>query len=975
MDKYEYKIRSEEIKTLIERKKYAEAMEIADNIDWRKVRNINMLCMVSDLYKMNRKYEESKEILLLAYERHPGGRMILYSLCELSIKLDDVVHAVEYYKEFVQTAPRDNGRYVLQYKLYEAQEVTLEERIAVLEELKRREYREKWAYELAYLYHRIGLSTKCVEECDELILWFGEGKYVTKAMELKMLHAPLSTEQQKKYKKITGKAAPATVAPIIDDDLDIEIKPVNVGEYATINLQKELAESMKEVLGEENPSFQEQSTMEYLAVNESYDMDGTEGYESQGQPEMLEGYTGEYDSGEYQVDEYHAIGYDTERFDTEEFSTAGYDTGSYEAGYETGEGYETVEFDINEPQTEYEYIEGGNTSGADIGIGARKGTDLNIPGEFTQEILMNMMQDTGELPEVAQTEEVLPDSEEVFFEDPDTVELPYIEESPKIVKMRESEKIPKIVQGAISDTRPHLSYYTDPEKVTYNTKKKEKNDKNGSEIKNPEEKTIAKVKMPSAESMAHQKNENFDGLLSQEYDGQISLAVSAKDKIEKQITGQMSFNDILLEWERLKKENEEKRAEAVRQRVMEQTGEIFLQFDESRKKGLLEDLDHLAEKELPEVEELEEIKEQTMTEQFSEETQEAVRRAAEPEETVQTTDVEKEETLKEGDEPDEIAGSEEKKDGENSVKEEGSGETEIAKVEESVDGENSTEEEVAAAAQDAVPGEREKDKKERAVKNNKKEEKQEKASRGMTLEEKKLFGPFIQTKTTKEQILDTLDRISLASCTGNVILTGEAGMGSVKLAKNIVKDVQMTDRNFSGRMAKITGQALNHKDIGKTFEKLNNGALIIEGAGELKEATISSMVNFLEQEKQGIIVILEDTKINMNKLLENYKILYQNFNLRIDIEALDNDSLVLFGKRYALEQEHAIDELGVLALYTRIAEMQTSEHSVTTKEVKEIIDEAIYHAGRKNMSHFMDVLFGKRYDDEDMIVLREKDFV
>ena len=168
---------------------------------------------------------------------------------------------------------------------------------------------------------------------------------------------------------------------------------------------------------------------------------------------------------------------------------------------------------------------------------------------------------------------------------------------------------------------------------------------------------------------------------------------------------------------------------------------------------------------------------------------------------------------------------------------------------------------------------------------------------------------------------------------------------------------------------------MNHKDIGKTFEKLNNGALIIEGAGELKEATISSMVNFLEQEKQGIIVILEDTKINMNKLLENYKILYQNFNLRIDIEALDNDSLVLFGKRYALEQEHAIDELGVLALYTRIAEMQTSEHSVTTKEVKEIIDEAIYHAGRKNMSHFMDVLFGKRYDDEDMIVLREKDFV
>ena len=176
-------------------------------------------------------------------------------------------------------------------------------------------------------------------------------------------------------------------------------------------------------------------------------------------------------------------------------------------------------------------------------------------------------------------------------------------------------------------------------------------------------------------------------------------------------------------------------------------------------------------------------------------------------------------------------------------------------------------------------------------------------------------------------------------------------------------------------MAKITGQALNHKDMEKTFGKLSNGALIVEGAGEMKQAVIESMARLLEQEEQGIIVILEDTKINMNKLLDNHKILHRNFDLRIDIEAMDNDSLVLFGKKYALEQEYAIDELGVLALYTRISDLQTSEHSVTTKEVKEIVDEAIYHAGRKNMSHFMEILLGKRYDEEDMIILREKDFV
>ena len=197
--KYEYKIRAEEIKTLISQKKYVEAAKVADTIDWTRVKSVMMLCTVSDLYKVNRRFDDAKLLLEMANERHRAGRMIIYSLCDLSIKMGEVVQAIEYYKDFVQIAPNDSGRYVLQYKLYEAQDVGLEERIAVLEELKKRDYREKWAYELAYLYHRVGLATKCVEECDELILWFGEGKYVIKAMELKMLHQPLSPAQQQKF--------------------------------------------------------------------------------------------------------------------------------------------------------------------------------------------------------------------------------------------------------------------------------------------------------------------------------------------------------------------------------------------------------------------------------------------------------------------------------------------------------------------------------------------------------------------------------------------------------------------------------------------------------------------------------------------------------------------------------------------------------------------------------------------------------
>ena len=199
MDKVEYKIRADEIKALIGEGRFAEAVKIADTIDWKRVKSVSMLCTISDLYKINRRYTESKDVLLMAYDRHPTSRPIVYSLCELAIKMGEFVQAVEYYKEFVRIAPRDTGRYILQYKLYEAQEVSLEERIAVLEEFKKHDYRERWAYELAYLYHRVGLTTECIEECDEMFLWFGEGRYVMKALELKALHEPLSPEQQDRY--------------------------------------------------------------------------------------------------------------------------------------------------------------------------------------------------------------------------------------------------------------------------------------------------------------------------------------------------------------------------------------------------------------------------------------------------------------------------------------------------------------------------------------------------------------------------------------------------------------------------------------------------------------------------------------------------------------------------------------------------------------------------------------------------------
>lgn len=879
MDKYEYKVRSEEIKDLIGKKKFAEAMKIADTIDWRRVKSVNMLCTISDLYKLNRRYEESREILQMAYEKHPGGRMIVYSLCELSIKLDDVVAAVEYYKEFVQIAPRDNGRYVLQYKLYEAQEVSLEERIAVLEELKHREYREKWAYELAYLYHRIGLSTKCVEECDELILWFGEGKYVTKAMELKMLHAPLSEEQQKKYKKSKGSLPKQEAVSQDEDPFDIEVKPVNVGQYATINLQRELAESMKEVLGEnkEAQDASEQTKRIELpdAVQEPKEV-------AEKKPQLSQS----EEAGDFTKEILSSLLQNTDELYAQQEEIAA----------------PRQQSEVSQVQEEKEKPESHDALSEDL-------SEEEMPvQQSVREVIAK------------DSRKEQPDAEEIFFEDADTQELPLQEEAPKIVKLSNTGEIPKIVQNS----RPVVT-------------------------------------MPSAESMAKEKNENFDKLLSQEYDGQLSLAVPPqKDTVEKQITGQMSIEDILSEWERMKKENEEKRAEAVRQRVREQTGEIFSQFDASTKQGLLAELDALAEDSI----EKEKKNAQTPDKAPKQEQQDEVKseEVKASEEKSAETPVSEEAEIKEDSEAKE--NSEVKNNSEIKDNSEIEDNTQTASKEDA-------EKEIPAKEASEKEAKKEKPKEEEKAP----EEKPQKIQRMMTPEEKKLFGPFIQTRGTRDQILEALDNISLASYTGNLILTGEPGMESIKLAKNIIREIQMTDSNFSGRLAKITGQALNHKDLEKTFEKLSNGALIVEHAGELNDIAIKRMTKLLEQEKQGIIVILEDTKINMNKLLDNHGTLHQNFNLRIDVEALDNDSLVLFARKYALEKEYAIDELGVLALYTRIAELQTSEHSVTTKEIKEIVDEAIYHADRKNIGHFMDVLFGRRYDEEDMIILREKDFV
>ncbi len=928
MDKYEYKVRAEEIKELIAQEEYVQAAEIADTIDWRRVKSVMMLCTISDLYKINRRYEDARDMLLLAYERRPGGRTICYSLCELSIKMEEYVQAVEYYKEFVQVAPKDSGRYILQYKLYEAQDVSLEERIEVLEELKKRDYREKWAYELAYLYHRVGLATRCVEECDEMILWFGEGKYVIKAMELKKLHQPLTPAQQEKYEKrfrVTEEAVQtreevleesvSEVDPLMADtkvygavnpelvqqeenaeeELDIHVKTMDVGEYNTINLQAELAAGLREVLGEEN--IQDPIMRSIVAP-------------------MLES--------------------DTESLD-----------------------YPQIE-EVSED-------------------------DLETPAE-EMEISEVFFGETGELANLQQEEQFVT---EEFLADEDA----------------EAEEEP--IEEITAEDAPAETVSDATAEIVMEQMRLEE---------------LGEVKATQQPVWTAEPPKELANVLSQESDGQLSLVMPEKENIEKQITGQMSIQDILAEWERMKKENEEKRKEEVRQHVLQQTGTMFTEFEAAVRDGLLEQLEsgkldaeeaaeEASEETIEEVTEevVEETTEAVISDETAEETTEAVipDEAAEEtteaaaleeiaedtsetieeivEEAVEDASEETVEELIEDTEPEGIETEDAEYETEDIVWDveeveapaENSAEvTEEATVEEAVVKAEDVPEAVADVVEEAEEEPAQMECEEADVEQERPAVVRDKAKvRMLTREERELYAPFVQSRTAREQLVRAVDNISLASYTGNIIITGEEGMDIMTLAKNMIREVQMEDSNFSGKVAKISGGALNKRDVAAIIKDLKNGALMIQRASEMDAKTAAALNKTLQQENVGIIVVILDTKKAMNQFLAKYEELHSCFTARMDVEALNNDTLVAFGRQYAKEKEYSIDEMGVLALHTRIENMQTSDHIVTVMEVKEIVDEAIRHANKKSVGHFFDILLAKRYDEEDMIILGERDFV
>ena len=1074
MDKYEYKVRAQEIRDLIAANQYEKAAEIADTIDWSRVKKSTFLCTISDLYKINKRYEDAIELLQLAYDRYPGGKDILYSLCELYLSTGDTIRAISTYKEFCQVAGNDIRKYILQYKVYVAQEVSLEERIEVLEELKKRDYREKWAYTLAYLYHRVGLATKCVEECDELISWFGEGKYVDMAMELKMLHQPLDEKQQELYnhridsvvsdsrwegKKNSNAVSGATTvwnpravndnkqiqadggetkvipdvyaqggsAPIsevtpLDEAValslghtqvykgnvpepEINVKTVDVGDYNTINLQQAIAEGVQQVL--EN------------GVTTTLPMMGDEGFFAKKDTKKIIGF-----------DEQTVLQSDTKEIPGSEDDDIpphiDFDPHAWDKAVE--EEISENNFD-EEPAADYtQYL------GAVADRLRGKGEEPKPEDEIKKKVLEPML---------------------VY----DTVAM-----DPGAVESRLDEEEEEVRE----------------------------------------------------EAMTAQPPEQIATVLSQEGDGQIRFVVPEAPSRDKQITGQLNINDVMAEWARMKREHEELNRKQYHEQVKQQTGELFDEFEAAALNGVLETLQKEAEQkdykdeahpgiessdivintfvpdnasmgaevaammdeEASEAEEIAETAEAVETETVAEaagvgalagaaigaelasdavaavadssdvitesdeveeleeirQTEETTEGAdqevyAEPEEVYEDTfEEDPEEVSDETSEEDasEISeGFEETAEGYETSYEEASEVYEgeyyeaesyedapLESFEETYSGEvfeegpeeayyeteQATESE-SEAENEAEPSsdvfdiyptretielpatnrtkefyERKHEEAKKQAEAEAPEDDDDEDVRELTKEENELFGPYIQSKSARKQLVGIIDGTTMASYSGNIILTGGDGNDTSDLATAIMKDIKQTDSNFSGKVARIGGDKLNNKKMATVVKQLASGGLIIEKAGKMSTETANDLYKSLDTENLGIIVTLIDTERSIEKLLGRAPKLKDLFTVKMNLKPLTAEQLADFAVKYAYEKEYSIDEMGMLALHTQITLRQTATHSVNIVEVREIVDNAISNVRKKSARHFFDVLLGKRYDDEDMIILGEKDF-
>ena len=940
MDKYEYRVKTEQMLEYAEEKQYKKAMEIADTIDWRRVKNPSMLNTVSEIYEYNGEFQKSRDILFVAYDRAPESRKIIYRLGLLALKINDTDEASDCYEEFVKVAPKDPNQYILKYKILKAQNAPYAEQISALEDFKKAEYVEKWAYELASLYHQAGMTAKCLEECDDLILWFSEGKYVYQAMELKMKYKPLTPLQQEKYDSRPGarpkvntlaavkaKAAQAKAAEQVKEENTVKEENIRKEEPQEAVREEQVEEKPEEAVAEEveereKPAESEKSsaitkvvagaTLEEALTNLASGIKIEEEAMAQKEEELLLG-------GQMKIDEILQEWEEKQKVHAD----------AIEEQKKKDEERIRKEREAAEKRREAERLEI-----------ERKAAEAEAARKAAEEEAARKAAEEAE---------------------------------------RKAE-LEAIVQMAEKDRDPGLEGKTQrlPDDILELVEQLESRVAGTEAAKEMEEELTEEDEM---------EEEIFGGAEDDFVGGEeTELPEIDEEYLQAEFENEAAYDDV--EYAEEDDFDEEEYEEIEAEEDFEEADFDEEDFEE----------DDFDEEEYEEVEdgddfeEYEEVEDGEDFEEYEDDLDDAYEEDFAEEEYEDDFDNDfSEEDFDEFDE------AEDEEDFEADFEEEDFEEEDFEEDEEDFDLDSFFAEEESVKAADFEIEEPSEAEIQKRIKKSKgsgvpfdtgfvvtgrydlSATSEIGLKAGLTEEQKKLFSYFVPVRGMSEQIVEVLDNDRRAqregtSKTGNLLVIGRKGSGKTVLAVDIVKAIQKQRNLKQGKVAIVTGESLNKKELSNIIQKLRGGAIIIEKAGKLNARTVKELSYLMEKKTGEMLFVLEDQRKPLERILTANPDFKRKFTSKLELPVFINDELVTFGQTYAKENGYKLDEMGILALYSRIDVMQREDHAVTVAEVKEIMDEAIAHSQKANVKHLARRVFGKSTDDSDRVILKEEDF-
>ena len=949
LDKEEFRVKLGEINKLVEARDYKGAMQIVDSIDWRRVKNVRTLCVVGEIYAANKRYEESKEIFRLAYHRAPIGKNILYRLIEVSLKMGQISEATEFFDEYREVAGNDNSQYILRYKIARAKNASLNEQIRILEEYKEKEFTERWSYELAKLYYKAGDKQKCLDLCNEMILWFNDGNYVMKALDLKQRMGVLTGEEKEKYEqRFIPKLIPPEKAKEIRESKETETageseyeesRPVTdtiqVDDERDLNsaetFQEKISKGIRDIFGGHKKAAEEPEDMEEDVQDESEDSTEEEAEDVQEGEETPEEETA--------ATEESAESEETDSEDTEE--------------------------EIPESEDGEELLSSGieNLSGGTAELKAEIQKEAAEPVQTTEQELSQSVAEIMKASQEKESEEPsgVPLNEEGKPDFSATIRMPQLKIPKSMINVdpenaSAAAKIPDASEifGSIDEIAAEVAKDKETKAETEEEQEFNLEDtilaaatEQGIDI--PEEEKSPDVQM--SDVTEETDDEDDLDIVADEFVPEEPDAADIED-IMAQISAQQAEDAKQSERERTRVPDLilDEDEEPVTEEDMQAAEAEFLNGPAGVSKPVEEDA-------FEDIEELTDMPEElSLDEAVSED--DAAEKTAEKLDDVATV-VEEETPLDEEEEysTDDVSAQSEAEDDEE--------DDFISSLTEDME-EDDSEEELT-----------EEEQLERFIEDIQPEIDPNtiiSRKRQLTDEEKQLFTYFVAVPGMKEQLLDVLCDVQTGAAdhtsqTGNVIVMGGRETGKTRLISSLIPAICKELNIEASKVAYIFAEDLNGKNIAEIASKLAGGFLVIENANQLSQETADELDEVMNGNTKGMIVILEDEKIGMRKLIARYPKLAKKFTSMINIPVFTNDELVNFAKVYTMENGFRIDQMGMLALYNLIGVNQKEDQPMCIGTVKTMLDNAMAKAQGGLFKRSK-----KRVDRDGFTVLLEKDF-